>query len=172
MTGVQTCALPISPELDRLRAHLSALMTYRVSADLLEQMFPVDAGIDPRTLRRHTLKAGAALADGAAIRPPAAAAAITVSVDSTFIRSREDGERRFEVRVGNVETKAGGRQVFGSVAKTGTDIEGLIRKNLDAVGGTGDTALTAFTDGCPELWGVSPMLASWSRRFWTGSISR
>jgi hypothetical protein len=39
------------------------------------------------------------------------------------------------VRVGNVETKAGGRQVFGCVAKAGTDIEGLIRKNLDAVGG-------------------------------------
>jgi hypothetical protein len=37
------------------------------------------------------------------------------------------------VRVGNVETKAGGRQVFGGVAKAGTDIEGLIRKNLDAV---------------------------------------
>ena len=148
-----------TPELDRLRAHLSALMTYRVSADLLEHMFPVDAGIDPRTLRRHTLKAGAALADRAAIRPPAAAAAITVSVDSTFIRSREDGERRFEVRVGNVETKAGGRQVFGGVAKAGTDIEGLIRKTLDAVGGTGDTALTAFTDGCPGL-------RRYSRRCW------
>jgi hypothetical protein len=134
-------------------------MTYRVSADLLEHMFPVDAGIDPRTLRRHTLKAGAALADRAAIRPQAAAPAITVTVDSTFIRSREDGERRFEVRVGNVETKAGGRQVFGSVAKAGTDIEGLIRKNLDAVGGTGDTALTAFTDGLS--WNPG-----YSRRCW------
>ena len=143
-----------TPELDRLRAHLSALMTYRVSADLLEHMFPVDAGIDPRTLRRHTLKAGAALADRAAIRPPAAAPAITITVDSTFIRSREDGERRFEVRAGNVGTKAGGRQVFGNVAKAGTDIEGLIRKNLDAVGGTSDTALTAFTDGCPGLRGI------------------
>ena len=140
-----------------IRPDLSALMTYRVSADLLEHMFPVDAGIDPRTLRRHTLKAGAALAHGAAIRPPAAAPAITVTVDSTFIRSREEGESRFEVRVGNVETKAGGRQVFGSVAKAGTDIEGLIRKNLDAVGGTSgtsDTALTAFTDGCPGLRGI------------------
>ena len=143
-----------TPELDRLRAHLSALMTCRVSADLLEHMFPVDAGINPRTLRRHTLKAGAALADRSAIRPPAAAPAITVTVNSTFIRSREDGERRFEVRVDNVETKAGGRQVFGGVAKAGTDIEGLIRKNLDAVGGTGDTALTACTDGCPGLRGI------------------
>ena len=40
-----------TPELDRLRAHLSALMTYRVSADLLEHMFPVDAGIAPELQR-------------------------------------------------------------------------------------------------------------------------
>ncbi len=143
-----------TPELDRLRAHLSALMTYRVSADLLEHIFPLDAGTDPRTLRRHTLKAGAALADRAAIRPPAAVPAITVTVDSTFIRSREEGERRFEVRVANVETEAGGRQVFVGVANAATDIEGLIRKNLDAVGRVGGTALTAFTDGCPGLRGI------------------
>ena len=86
--------------------------------------------------------------------PPRRASVITVTVDSTFIWSREDGERRFEVRVGNVETKAGGRQGFGGVAKAGTDIEGLIRKDLDAIGGTGDTALTAFTDGCPGLRGI------------------
>ena len=141
-----------TPELDRLRAHLPVLMTYRVSADLLMHMFPVDAGIDPRTLRRHTLKAGTVLADRAAVRPPAAA--ITVTVDPTFIRSREGGERRFEVRVGNVEAKAGGRQVFGGVATAGTEIEGLIRKSLDAVGGIGDAALTAFTDGCLGLRGI------------------
>ena len=143
-----------TPELDRLRAHLSALMTYRVGADLLEHMFPVDAGIDPGTLRRHTLKAGAALADLAANKPPSAAPAITVTVDATFVRSREVGERHFEVRVGNVETKDGGRQVFGAVAKADTDLEGLIRKNLDAVGGTANTMLTAFTDGCPGLRGI------------------
>jgi hypothetical protein len=143
-----------TPELDRIRAQLSALMTYQVSADLLEHLFPVDAGIDPRTLRRHTLKAGAALADCAASTPPAGAPAITIIVDSTFIRSREEGGRRFEVRVGNVETEAGGRQVFGSIAKVGTDIEGLIRKSLDALGGTSDTTLTAFTDGCPGLRGI------------------
>jgi hypothetical protein len=129
-------------------------MSYKVGADLLEQMFPVDAGTDPETLRRHTLKIGAVLAGHTAIRPPAAVPAITVTVDSTFVRSREDGERQFEVRVGNVETKTGGRQVFGAVAKAGTDIEGLIRKNLDAVGGNKNTVLTAFTDGCPGLRGI------------------
>ena len=63
----------------------------------------------------------------------AAAAAITVSLDSTFIRSREEGERHLEVRVGNVETAGGGRQVFGAVAKAGTDITALIRRNFKSL---------------------------------------
>jgi hypothetical protein len=55
------------------------------------------------------------------------------------------------VRVGNVETASGGRQVFGAVAKADTDIKMLIRRSLDAVGRTEDTVLTAFTDGCSGL---------------------
>ena len=43
-----------TPELDRLRARLSALLTYRTAAALLGQVFPVDAGRDPESLRRHT----------------------------------------------------------------------------------------------------------------------
>jgi hypothetical protein len=68
-------------------------------------------------------------------------------LDSTFIRSCEDGERHLKVRVGNVETKSGGRQVFGAVAKADTDVKTLINRSLDAVGRTEHTALTAFTDG-------------------------
>jgi hypothetical protein len=56
-----------------------------------------------------------------------------------------------EVRVGNVETETGGRQVFGAVARSETDVAVLIRRNFDVVGRTEDTALTAFTDGCPGL---------------------
>jgi hypothetical protein len=140
-----------TPELDRLQAHLSALMTYRTAADLLAQVFPVDAAKHPETLRRHALKVGEALGECAAARPEAAASAVVVTLDSTFIRSCEKRERHLEVRVGNVETKSGGRQVFGAVARTETDIKLLINRNLDAVGRTEHTALTAFTDGCPGL---------------------
>ena len=48
--------------------------------------------------------------------PTMTAAAISVSVDSTLIRSREAGERHLEVRGGNIETPSGGRQVFAAVA--------------------------------------------------------
>ncbi len=140
-----------TPELDRLQAHLCALMTYRTAADVLEQMFPVDAAAHHETLRRHTLKVGEALGEGAAIRPETATSAIVVTLDSTFIHSRAEGERHLEVRVGNVEAASGGRQVFGAVAKADTDIQALICRSLDAVGLTENTALTAFTDGCPGL---------------------
>ena len=119
-----------TPELDRLQAHLSTLMTYRDAAGVLEQMFPVGAGRDKETMRRHTLRAGMALQGCATIRPETTVPAITVTLDSTFIRSCEDGERHLELRAGNVETKSGGRQVFGAVARSDTDIKLLIGRNL------------------------------------------
>jgi hypothetical protein len=140
-----------TPELDRVQAHLSALMAYRTAADVLEQMFPVGVGKDKETMRRHTLRAGAALRDSAATGSNAKAAAISVTLDATFIRSREDGERYLEARIGNVEAETGGRQVFGAIARSGTAIAAEIRRNLDAVGRTEHTVLTAFTDGCPGL---------------------
>jgi len=158
-----------TPELDQLRAHLSALMPYRVAAGVLAHLLPVDAGKSPETLRGHTLKLGEQLRDAAAVvKPAAAAAAITVTLDSTFIRSCEDGERHLEVRVGNIETREGGRQVFGAVARTDTDIAVLIHGGLEAAGRTASTAVTAFTDGCPGLHSIlteagvtTPPIADW-----------
>jgi hypothetical protein len=71
--------------------------------------------------------------------------------DSTFIRSCEAGNRHLEVRVGNVETSGGGRQVFGAVARSDTDIAVQIRRSLEVVGRTAATKVTAFTNGCPGL---------------------
>jgi len=102
-------------------------------------------------LRRHALKIGAALRNDAVAKPETVARSITVTLDSTFIHSCQDGERHLEVRVGNVATETGGRHVFGAVAKADTNIKVLIRRSLDAVGRTEDTVLTAFTDGCSGL---------------------
>jgi hypothetical protein len=132
-----------TPALDQLRAQLSALMPYRTAA--------VDAGADPETLRRHTFKVAEELSMQATTKTPVNTEAIVVTLDSTFIRGCEDGERRLEVRIGNVETATGSRQVFGALAKTRTDLEALIRRSLDTVRRTKETMLTAFTDGCPRL---------------------
>jgi hypothetical protein len=126
-------------------------MTYRVASGVLQHLLPIDAGLSPETMRNHTLRIGAQIGSATSDQPTTAAAVITVSVDSTFIRSREEGERHLEVRVGNVETASGGRQVFGAVAKADTDISALIRQSIRAVGRTDDTKVTAFTDGCPGL---------------------
>ncbi len=140
-----------TPELDQLRAHLATLVPYRMAAGVLEHFLPVEAGITHETLRGCTLKLGEELRDATAAEPAVAAPAITVSVDSTYIRSCEDGQRHLEVRLGNVETANGARQVFAAVARTDTAIETVIRRSLADVGKTADTELTAFTDGCSGL---------------------
>jgi hypothetical protein len=140
-----------TPELDRLQARLSALMPYRVAADMLQYLLPIDAGTSPETMRSHTLHVGKSLGDATTAAKLPAATAITVTLDSTFIRSREDSERHLEVRVGNVETGDGGRQVFGAVTRADTDLTALLRRNLETVGRTDATEVTAFTDGCSGL---------------------
>jgi hypothetical protein len=156
------------PGLDERQARLSALMPYRVAADLLQHVLPINAGTSPETLRSHTLQVGRRLGDAAAEKPPIAATAITISLASTFIPSRDEGERHLEVRVGNVETVDGGRQVFGAVTRAETDITALIKRTLETVGRTDATEVTAFTDGCPGLrtvlanaGGLKPPFLDW-----------
>ena len=79
-----------------------------------------------------------------------------MTLGSTFIRSCAEDERHLEMRVGNVEMPPGGRQVFGAFAKADTDIQAVICRSLDAAGRTLDTALSAFTDGCPGLRRILP----------------
>jgi hypothetical protein len=117
---------------------------------VLQHLLPIDVGTSPETLRSHTRLVGKQIGDAAADKSPAAAA-ITISLDSTFIRGRDDGERHLEARVGNVETVDGGRQVFGAVTRAETDITALIQRTLETVGRTDTTEVTAFTDGCPGL---------------------
>src|SRR3954451_15395243 len=140
-----------TPELDQVRAHLATRVPYRIAAGVLEHFLPVEAGITHETLRGCTLKLGEEVRDAAAVQPAVAALAITVSVDSTYIRSCEDGQRHLEGRLGHVETANGARQVFAAVARTDTAIETMIRRSLKEVGQTPETELTAFTDGCSGL---------------------
>ena len=140
-----------TPELNQLQARLSALMPYRVATDVLQHLLPIDAATSPETLRSHTLQVGKQLREVTAEKPQITPAAITISLDSTFIRSCADGERHLEVRVGNFETRTGARQVFGTVSRTGTDITALIQRTLETTSWTDTTKVTAFTDGCPGL---------------------
>jgi hypothetical protein len=137
-----------TPALDELHAHLAALMTYRVATGVLAYLLPVETTTSPGTLRRHTLNVGEQLRN-AAVRPATVAPAISISLDSTFILSRHEGERLIEVRVGNVETPGEGRQVFGAVAKSDTDILKPIGRTLETMGPR--HAPDRATDGCSAL---------------------
>ena len=90
--------------------------------------------MSPETLRAHTLKIGEQLCDMPMTKPVAAAMSITVTTDSTFIRSCEEGNPHLEVRVGNVEAFGAARQVFGAVARSDTDVAVQIRRSLEAIG--------------------------------------
>ena len=68
---------------------------------------PLNAGVDPETLLRHTSKIATKLLVQAETRPRTRAEAIVVTLDSTFIRSSEAGEQHLEVRIGNAETSTG-----------------------------------------------------------------
>jgi hypothetical protein len=120
-----------------------------LATDVLQHLPPIDVGTSPETLRSHTLLVGKQIVDAAADKSPA-----TISLDSTFIRGRDDGECHLEVRVGNVETVDGGRQVFSSVAGVETDITALIQRTLETVSRSDTTEVTAFTDGCQGLRAV------------------
>ena len=141
-----------TPELDQLQAHLSALMSYRVAAGVLGHLLPVEASTSLGTFRHHTLKIGEQLRDAALAEAGDRGAGDRHQFG--FHLHPQPPRRRtphLEVRVGNVETACGGRQVFGAVAESDTDITTLISRNLEAVGRTDDSDLTAFTDGCSGL---------------------
>ena len=87
-----------TPELNELHAHLSALLPYRVAGGVLAHLLPVETGTSPETLRGHTMKVADQLADAAARPRAAEAPAIDISLDATFVRSRDEGERHMEVR--------------------------------------------------------------------------
>ena len=110
-----------TPELDRLRAQLSALLTYRTAAALLGQMFPVDAGQDPETLRRHTFKIAKTLSMTSAAEAPVSvdAGAIIVTLDSPYpqLRGRRATPRGSDRQCRNRVRRTTG---FGAVAKANT----------------------------------------------------
>ena len=74
----------------------------------------VEAGMHHKTMRSHTLKAGEQLLDAASnVRPANDARAITVTIDSIFVRGCHYCDL--------VETAERRRQVFGAVAGTDTE---------------------------------------------------
>jgi hypothetical protein len=141
-----------TPELDRTRAHLSALMSYQSAAGVLTALLPVEAGDARETLRRHTLRLGERLASAPVAKIDEAPAQITIGIDSTFIRGRGGADhRRLEVVVGKMESERGDQLVFGSIRGARPGVKAVLHRGLDMLGRSPTSAITAFTDGDPYL---------------------
>ncbi len=76
-----------------------------------------------------------------------------------------NGSWRFASVTSRDPTEAG---KYSALLRTDTDIAVLIRRNLETVGRTATTELTAFTDGCPGLRSIltdagirTPPIADW-----------
>jgi hypothetical protein len=147
------------PELDQLQARLSALMPYRVAADCCR--------LTPGGAPRHCVAMSYRSASGSAMRRQRSRRPRLRGhhdqFDSTFIRSREDGERHLEVRVGNVETVDGGRQVFGAVTRAETDITALIQR-ISKTSTAGDPTSSWLRQGLTALPTKSGGLHRWVHR--------
>src|SRR4051812_11975549 len=91
-------AYPLDPGARSAAGAARRPVPYRTAAEVLGQVFPVDAGADPETLRRHTFKIAEALPVQVAMKPPPTRVeAIVVTLDSTFIRSCGAGQRQLEL---------------------------------------------------------------------------
>ena len=159
-----------TPELDQLQARLSALMTYRVAAACW------------RTCCRSRPER--------ATRPCAAARSRSASDCATRPRPSRRWRRRQRRRslsawmrpTSAAATRASGTWRCASATSkrprrpagvrghrtSRHRIAALVRRALDAVGRTGETALTAFTDGCSGLRSIlaaagitEPPIADW-----------
>ena len=123
--------------------------------------------MSPETLRAHTLKIGAQLCDIPTAKPVASVTSITVTTDSTFIRSCETGRTgtwKFVLATSR-HPMVGGRSSVPSPDPTPLTLRFRFAGASRRSARTAATKVTAFTDGCPGLRSIlAPMPASPRRR--------
>ena len=159
------CALTVAPpslsratsEFDTIRASLAAHLPYRVAADVLTRLLPVDAGAAHTTIRNRTAHIAERLEQSAnqvgehdGTEP--AAAELTLGLDTGFVRSNTPHvARHHAVLVGCAEGQRGERRRFTAIQSDEVEAAGVIRQHLDALGHGADTELTVLTDGAEGL---------------------
>jgi hypothetical protein len=138
-------------EYERIIAEMGALLPYRRARTLLEELFPLGEPPMVETIRQRTLQVGARLECQAAASPrstPAAAKAITLSIDSGHVRSvRIYQIRSFEVIVAQASNDNGKHVIFASVPAEAYHEAQQLRGLLHDLGETSETPVTILSDG-------------------------
>lgn len=141
----------------QLLARLSAWMSFRTAAGLVEELFPLASGGSTSTVRRRVLAGAARLeAEGISdrVEPATAARSIELSMDTTFVRSCvPDGPRHHEVLIGVATADDGRIRRFGGIIAALDPPHRPITEALRRLGRGPDTTITAFTDGDKMLRG-------------------
>lgn len=143
-------------ELRRLQAELGARHSFREAARLLNELTPC-VNQNHTTIRNRLALIAECLEDRRDDAPKVSdvqskATDLTVFLDSAYVRSRPEYQRRsFEVIVGSIESEAGKKRWFG-FSQSGTDHpEENLRSNLKAAGWRDGVPVTVLSDGDPAL---------------------
>lgn len=144
-----------TPELRRLQAELGARHSFREAARLLNVLTPC-AKQNHMTIRNRLASVADRLGTGCgqtnAEMRSAASSEISVFLDSAYVRSRPEYQRRnFEVIVGAIENPAGRRCRFGLSLAGAEDPLECLRANLKAAGWREGKRVTVLSDGDPAL---------------------
>jgi hypothetical protein len=138
-------------EYERIVAEMGALLPYRRARTLLEELFPLGEPPTVETIRQRTLQVGARLERQAAAPPrstPAAAKAITLSIDSGHVRSvRTYQVRSFELIVAQASNDNGKHVIFASVPAEAYHEAQQLRGVLHDLGETPETPVIILSDG-------------------------
>ena len=145
-----------TPELQRLQAELGARHSFREAARLLNELTPC-AKQNHVTIRNRL----ASIADNLTRDERSAATEadqrsklsdVTVFLDSAYVRSRPEYQRRnFEIVVGSIESKGREKRRFGLSVIGAKNPREYLRRNLEAAGWRDGTAVTVLSDGDPAL---------------------
>ena len=142
------------PAYASLLARLGSWMSFRDAATLLAELFPDARGSSFASIRRRVGGEAARLQATPKDAGAPAATSIDIGVDTTFVRSCEQGgPRHHEVLIGVATADKRRTLCIGGVIAAVQQPHTLIDEALADLGRTNATRITAFTDGDRMLRG-------------------
>lgn len=145
-----------TPELRRLQAELGARHSFREAARLLNELTPCTKQNHVTIRNRLATVANDLDSDDHSKASEADqrsnSSDITVFLDSAYVRSRPEYQRRnFEIVVGSIENRGREKRRFGLSVIGADNPREYLRRNLEAAGWHEGSAVTVLSDGDPAL---------------------
>lgn len=151
----------VSPELLWLETKWASLVSYGITTDILKDVLPIDAKLNPDTIRRHlghvATRLEGELAEerfsfidtSAVLREqfPNPEGPITVGIDGGYVKSREDGQSHFEVTVGKSIPTDRPSRYLGLVQSHDAKLKRRLHEVLKDQGWQENQTVTFMTDG-------------------------